>query len=269
MFIQDLSHTYNKIQDVTGGTRNHDSSNIKFSAPKTFPLNVDMLPATPCRISQADLNIAFSVYIGVSDCIDCSSMEVKVCITHVNCNLCSIRLKQCMYRNKLLFRIFSFLYHMFVTQVHEYVKIPNNRTCFRAQKSFRGKTRHDCVRLRNHLTTRDGDTYTFSRLMWIVTGIGVDPLCVGVPLMKAKTFCAKNNAQAELGKEMILLQQCNTKLVMFPCSELERLEQILFVGMSSEYCIVNRFFHSTIFSTTCFDTLVQSPPEQDSSDSDD
>jgi hypothetical protein len=145
-------------------------------------------------------------------------------------------------------------------QVHKWVRNVAHGTRFRATKHFRGIARHDCVRLKQEICAKTGESFDFARIMWIVSGVGEGPLCVVVPLMRAKSFTPQSQAQMELAAEMIILERCCVSLHVLEPSMLHRIEQVQFVGTSFTYGIVNCFYYSNIFSTK---------NAHDSSDSDD
>ncbi len=135
------------------------------------------------------------------------------------------------------------------SQAHKWVRPEGSTVVFRADKSFRGVKRFDCIRLKQRVTVSTC-AVLFAQLLCIVTvdhrGLELC-LCVAVPLRNVQRFLPKTQAQAELTSAFDIVEPFDCKVFVFPCSLLDRIEQIQF-GCSG-FALVNNFYHSKLFSS--------------------
>ena len=126
-------------------------------------------------------------------------------------------------------------------------------TC-RAQESYKGVRRFDCVQLKQSFQV-DGVACQYARLVWIVSGIDATcPVCIGIPLAQATTLQTNSKAQMMAAKSFKILIHLDSFLLAFRADQILQLEQILF--MKNPRCslaIVNHFIYSNIAKTVVED----------------
>jgi hypothetical protein len=142
-----------------------------------------------------------------------------------------------------------------MSQKHKWVRSENNTSTFRADSSFRGLRRFDCVRLKNAISTNRSKSIEFIQLVAFISGVTEDNkvIAVGIPMRKIIAFEPNTVAQEELAQEMEIVEYCEEKVVAITCDCLQRIEQIQYIenrSQSRAVGLINNFYYSNIFCSS-------------------
>ena len=131
-----------------------------------------------------------------------------------------------------------------LVQILKWVKV--NGTKFQASEH-----RYDCVKLSNPLTCNNM-IFEYARLMWILSGLTSEVLCLAVPLFHASRSAINAQTQGQKAATSCFppVVRVPKRLTIFPANMLLRIEQVQFVtARDCELGLVNTFYHSNIISS--------------------
>ena len=120
-------------------------------------------------------------------------------------------------------------------------------TRFRADSCYKGRSRHDCVKLVRQHNDSEGRTYAYAQIMWIVTGINNTSVAIVVPLFFADDISPLSSAQKVVTQTFPTLRRHEGSLaVIYTSQMLTRVQAQFVVSKQNHIVLLNTFADSNI-----------------------